>query len=49
MKKIFLASLALTAFAASILLFQMTSCTKSKAGIYPVATYPITGLGLELI
>lgn len=31
MKKIFFASLALTIFAASIVLFQMSSCTKAVA------------------
>ena len=45
MKKIFLASLALTSFAVSMLLFQMTSCSKSDAQTNcPPATYPITGL-----
>jgi hypothetical protein len=45
MKKIFMASLALTVFAAAIVLFQMASCTKSDAQTScPPATYPVTGL-----
>jgi len=45
MKKLFMASLALTTFAASVALFQMTSCKKSVAQTNcPTATYPVTGL-----
>lgn len=46
MKKFFMASIALTAFAACIAIFQMTSCTKSNAQTNncPPATYPVTGL-----
>ena len=42
MKKLLMASLALTTFAASILLFQMTSCKKSNA--QTPQTYSIQGL-----
>lgn len=45
MRKIFMASLALTIFALAILLFQMTSCKKSTAqSNCPTAIYPVTGL-----
>jgi hypothetical protein len=45
MKKVFMASLALTLFALSITLFQMTSCKKSNAQTNcPTPTYPVTGL-----
>jgi hypothetical protein len=45
MKKIFMASVALITFSAAIILFQMTSCKKSKAQTNcPPATYPVTGL-----
>jgi hypothetical protein len=45
MKKIFMASVTLTTFAAAIALFQITSCKKSNAQTScPPATYPITGL-----
>ena len=40
-----MASLALSAFAFSIVLFQMTSCKKATAQIKcPTPTYPVTGL-----
>lgn len=45
MKKIFMASVALTTFAAAITLFQMTSCKKSTAQTTcPPPIYPATGL-----
>ncbi len=44
MKKIFFASIALTTFAASLLLFQMTSCKKATAQISQTTTYQIAGL-----
>ena len=42
MKKIFLASLALTAFSLAIILFQISSCKKAEA--QTPATYSIEGL-----
>ena len=45
MKKLFLASIALTTFALSIGLFQMTSCKKAEAQVNNTnTTYPIEGL-----
>ncbi|MBZ5855539.1 hypothetical protein [Flavihumibacter profundi] len=47
MKKLFMASLAITTLALSIGLFQITSCTKALAdppNSCPVAKYPVTGL-----
>lgn len=44
MKKLFMASIALVAFSASIILFNMTSCKKSNAQNCPTPTYPILGL-----
>jgi len=45
MKRIFLASLAMTVFALSAALFQMTSCKKSNAQTNcPTPVYPVTGL-----
>jgi hypothetical protein len=47
MKKILMASLAMTAFAATSLLFQLTSCKKAVAQTNydcPAPTYPVAGL-----
>ncbi|MEI9958473.1 MAG: hypothetical protein WDM90_19700 [Ferruginibacter sp.] len=45
MKKIFMASIALTTFALAFALFQMTSCKKATAQTPSTpATYPIQGL-----
>lgn len=44
MKKLFLASLTLTFFAAAIMLFQMSSCKKAAAQTPNPKTYPIEGL-----
>jgi hypothetical protein len=47
MKKVFMASLAMTAFAVSALLFQLTSCKKVAAGINricPDPIYPVAGI-----
>lgn len=44
MRKLFMASIALTVFAVSITLFQMASCKKSHANDCPPVTYPVSGL-----
>src|SRR3954462_9205399 len=45
MRKIILASFALTFFAAATIVFQMASCKKSTAQTNcPPAVYPVTGL-----
>ena len=45
MKKILIASLVLTIFSASIILFQLSSCKKADAQTNcPTATYPVSGV-----
>jgi formylmethanofuran dehydrogenase subunit C len=46
MQKLFMASVALIVFATTVMIFQLTSCTKAQAQNTdcPPATYPITGL-----
>ena len=47
MKKILMASITMTVFAVSVLLFQLTSCKKAVAQVNqdcPKPTYPVAGL-----